>query len=154
MIRPFTLLIISVLLPGCSFWGGEPEVPQLVLNINAASNINPNLDGIPSPLELRVYQLSDSQAFSMASFIQIFSDEQGVLKAELLLARQLGSVFPSESRQEVIPLAANTKYIGIIAGFAEHREAKNKVIYEPLIGSTTVVNIEIDGINLSVSDQR
>lgn len=158
MIRAFSLFVINALLTGCSLWG-QPEIPQLVLHINAASNINANVEGIPSPLELKVYQLTDSQAFALADFMQIFSDDQGVLKAELLLARQLSSMLPGERRKEVIPLAANTKFIGIIAGFADYREAKNKAIYQAIAGkamagSTMVVNIEIDGINLSVSDQR
>ena len=145
--------ILVTLLSGCSFSGAE-LAPQIVLNIKAASNINPNVEGKPSPLELRVYQLTNSQAFSQADFIQIYNDEQGVLKAELLLTRQLESILPGETRQEVFPLAAETKYIGVIAGFADYREAKNKVIYKPIILGTTAINIEVDGINLSVSGEE
>ncbi|GAA5644308.1 MULTISPECIES: type VI secretion system lipoprotein TssJ [Vibrio] len=154
MMRRLSVLLLSLVLSGCSFWGDELVVPQLVVNIKAASNINPNVEGKPSPVELRIYQLTDSQAFNQADFIQIYNDEQGVLKAELLLARQLASVLPGESRQEILPMAAGSKYIGVIAGFADYREAKNKVIYKPLIVSSAAINIEIDGINLSVSGEE
>ncbi|ELR67256.1 Type VI secretion lipoprotein/VasD [Photobacterium marinum] len=154
MIRVITSLLLAALLSGCSFWGDEVLAPRLVLNIQAASNINPNVEGKPSPVEIRVYQLTDSQAFSLADFIQIYNDEQGVLKAELLVARQLASVLPGETRQESLPLAANTKFIGVIAGFADYREAKNKVIYKPLIVGSAAINIELDGINLSVSGEE
>ncbi|NAX22991.1 type VI secretion system lipoprotein TssJ [Vibrio sp. V39_P1S14PM300] len=154
MMRRLSVLLLSLVLSGCSFWGDELVVPQLVVNIKAASNINPNVEGKPSPVELRIYQLTDSQAFNQADFIQIYNDEQGVLKAELLLARQLASVLPGESRQEMLPMAAGSKYIGVIAGFADYREAKNKVIYKPLIVSSAAINIEIDGINLSVSGEE
>ncbi|ELA9196628.1 type VI secretion system lipoprotein TssJ [Vibrio sp. Vb2110] len=154
MMRRLSVLLLSLVLSGCSFWGDEQAVPQLVVNIKAASNINPNVEGKPSPVELRIYQLTDSQAFNQADFIQIYNDEQGLLKAELLLARQLASVLPGESRQEILPMAAGSKYIGVIAGFADYREAKNKVIYKPLIVSSAAINIEIDGINLSVSGEE
>ena len=145
--------ILVTLLSGCSVSGVELAT-QFVLDIEASSNINPNVEGKASPLELRVYQLTDSQAFSQADFIQIYNDEQGVLKAELLLTRQLESILPGETRQDVFPLAAETKYIGVIAGFADYREAKNKVIYKPIILGTTAINIEVDGINLSVSGEE
>ena len=150
MIRQLCALLLLASLSGCSMWRDDPE-PQLVLNIHAASNINPNIDGKPSPLELRVFQLTDSAAFEQADFLSIYSDEQGVLKAELVLSRHLPSLLPGETRKEIAPLGNGVKYIGIIAGFANYREAKNQVIYKPVIDDSTVINVEIDGINLSVT---
>jgi len=151
--RKVGLLLLATLLSGCSFWGND-LAPQLVINIQASANINPNVEGKPSPVEVRIYQLSDSQAFNQADFIQLYSDAQGVLKAELLIARQLASVLPSENRKEVIPMAAETKYIGVIAGFADYREAKNKVIYQPVVLGSSAINIQLDGVNLSVSGEE
>lgn len=148
------IFAVTLLLSGCSFWGSSDVTPQLFLNIKASANINPNVEGLPSPLEVRVYQMTDSQAFSQADFIQLYNDAQGVLKAELLLTRELASLLPSEERKEVIPLAAGTKYIGVIAGFADYREAKNKVIYQPLVVGSAVLNIDLDGVNLSVTGEE
>ncbi|MDN3680821.1 type VI secretion system lipoprotein TssJ [Vibrio tapetis subsp. quintayensis] len=151
--RKVGLLLLTALLSGCSFWGND-LAPQLVINIQASANINPNVEGKPSPVEVRIYQLSDSQAFNQADFIQLYSDAQGVLKAELLIARQLASVLPSENRKEVIPMGAETKYIGVIAGFADYREAKNKVIYQPVVLGSSAINIQLDGVNLSVTGEE
>ncbi len=151
--RSLILLVLASLLSGCSFWGND-LAPQLVINIQAEANINPNVEGKPSPVEVRIYQLSDSQAFNQADFIQLYNDAQGVLKAELLIARQLASVLPNESRKEVIPLAAETKYIGVIAGFADYREAKNKVIYQPVVLGSSAISIQLDGVNLSVTGEE
>ncbi len=72
----------------------------------------------------------------------------------MVVSRQLPSILPGETRQEIIPLGSGVKYIGVIAGFADYREAKNKVIYKPLIVNSAVISIEIDGINLSVSGEE
>jgi len=148
------IVVMITLLSGCSFWGQEDITPQLFLKIKAASNINPNVEGKPSPIEIRVYQLSDSQAFEQAEFIQLYSDAQGVLKAEVLLTRELASLLPSEERNETLPLASETKYIGVIAGFADYREAKNKAIYQPMVLGSSAINIVLDGINLSISGEE
>ncbi|PSV49208.1 type VI secretion system lipoprotein TssJ [Photobacterium indicum] len=148
------IVVMITLLSGCSFWGQEDITPQLFLKIKAASNINPNVEGKPSPIEIRVYQLSDSQAFEQAEFIQLYNDAQGVLKAEVLLTRELASLLPSEERNETLPLASETKYIGFIAGFADYREAKNKAIYQPMVLGSSAINIVLDGINLSISGEE
>ncbi|PSU48938.1 type VI secretion system lipoprotein TssJ [Photobacterium frigidiphilum] len=148
------IVVMITLLSGCSFWGQEDTTPQLFLKIKAASNINPNVEGKPSPIEIRVYQLSDSQAFEQAEFIQLYNDAQGVLKAEVLLTRELASLLPGEERNEAFPLASEAKYIGVIAGFADYREAKNKAIYQPLVLGSSAINIVLDGINLSISGEE
>ncbi|NOH85812.1 type VI secretion system lipoprotein TssJ [Vibrio sp. 03-59-1] len=153
MSRLITVVMI-MLLSGCSFWGQKDIAPQLVLKIKAASNINPNVEGKPSPVEVRIYQLSDSQAFEQAEFIQLYNDAQGVLKSEVLLTRELASVLPGEERSEVLPFASETKYIGVIAGFADYREAKNKAIYQPIVLGSAAINIDLDGINLSISGEE
>ncbi|NRD72404.1 type VI secretion system lipoprotein TssJ [Shewanella sp. VB17] len=142
-----------LVLTGCSLWR-DPVEPKLFLDIQAELNINPNVDQKVSPVELRVYQLSDSQAFSRANFMQIFHGEQGVLKANLLVVRRLASVMPGEQRQEVIPLSAQTKFIGVIAGFSNYREAKNKVLYQIIDTQDTAIKVSLDGINLSISSQE
>lgn len=153
MMRFLLPCLLVMALSGCSFWKSK-EDPQLHLNIQAATNINPNINGKPSPLELRVYQLSDNQAFTQADFVQIFNDHQGVLKAELLVTRQLESIYPGETRKIVQPLAAEAKYIGVIAGFADYREARDKVIYTLTGDRNTPINVNIDGVNLSLSEGK
>ncbi len=150
MIRFVILFLSSFFLVGCGFLSGTVQ-QHLVLNIQASSNINTNSEGIPSPLELRVYQLTDSKAFTDADFIQIYSDGQGQLKEELIFIREIRSIFPGEQRIEEIPVAAGMKFVGFIAGFSDYAESKNKVIFEPEVGKSSIVNIEIDGINMSVS---
>lgn len=151
--RSFFFCLLIMILSGCSFWSSKTE-PQLSMTIQAAENINPNTQSKPSPLELRVYQLSDNQTFKQADFLQIFNDPQGTLKTDLLAARQLESIFPGEKREIILPIVAEAKYIGIVAGFADYQEAKNKVIYMLRTDETVPVNINIDGVNLSLVENK
>ena len=151
----FTLLSVF-LLSGCSyltFWKDASPL-QVIVNIEAANNINPNIDGLASPLEVRIYQLQDSEAFNQASFIDLYNDDQGVLKAGLLSKRNLDSVLPSEERQVAIPLIAETEYIAIVAAFADFREAKNKVILQIQPGLPAMVEVKVDGVNISITGQE
>ncbi|MBE8168242.1 MAG: type VI secretion system lipoprotein TssJ [Shewanella sp.] len=158
--KKFILLFACLsLLNGCStiasLWSGDVELQsQLIVNIEAAQNINPNVKGKPSPVEVRIYQLADSEAFNRADFLQLYADEQGVLKTGMLSTRHLQSILPGEKRREVIPLRAETKFIAVIAGFADYREAKNKALFQPIILGATAITIELDGLNLSVTGEE
>lgn len=155
--KKILLMMASVLLlNGCSSWmfWKDPLPLQVTVNIEAANNINPNLDGLASPLEMRVYQLADSEAFNQANFIDLYNDDQGILKAKLLSKRNLDSVLPAEKRVVVLPQLAETQYIGVIAAFADYREAKNKAIVQVQPGLPVVVNISVDGINISITGQE
>ncbi|MGB0894596.1 MAG: type VI secretion system lipoprotein TssJ [Parashewanella sp.] len=165
--KPFIVVLVCLsCLSSCStitsLWSDEPtvdpstftKVPQkLIIDITAANNINPNVKGKASPVEVRIYQLMDSEAFSRADFLQLYTDEQGVLKTGLLSSRHLRIILPGEHRRQVIPLMAETQYIAVIAGFADYREAKNKALYKPIKLGSTAISIALDGLNLSVTGE-
>ncbi|WP_133405421.1 type VI secretion system lipoprotein TssJ [Parashewanella tropica] len=151
MKRILLVMMLAVLLQGCSLLGfGKPAPKTLTVMVSASYNINPNLKNNATPIKLRVYQLSDSEVFNQASFLNIFNDEQGVLKASLLSVRHLKSIIPGEKYQQVYPLLDGTKYIAILAGFSDYQEANDKAIFPISSDSSQTVNIDIDGINLSI----
>lgn len=145
-----------LLLSGCSYlkFGDNASLLQVVVNIEAAGNINPNVDGLASPLEIRIYQLQDSEAFNQAGFIDLYNDDQGVLKADLLSKRNLDSVLPNEKRQIVLSLISGTQFVAVVAAFANYREAKNKAILMVQAGIPIIIDAQIDGINVSITGQE
>ncbi|KXF83496.1 type VI secretion system lipoprotein TssJ [Enterovibrio coralii] len=161
--KQYVIAILSALfLSGCSSapslnpldWWSDPTAPMFKIDVEAASNINPNVDGLPSPVEVRVYQLKDSEAFNQTDFIQIYNDDQGALKADLLSKRYLPSVLPGKTTSEIIPVSAETKFVGIVVAFANYREANNKVIYESLGNFSQILSLQLDGINLTMTGEE
>ena len=156
MTKKICTVFAMLLLSGCSslkFWESA-SLLQIVVNIEAANNINPNVDGLASPLEIRIYQLQDSEAFNQANFIDLYNDDQGVLKAGLLSKRNLNSVLPNEKRQIVLPLVTGTQFVAVVAAFSNYREAKNKVILSVQPGLPIIIDTRIDGINVSITGQE
>lgn len=152
MQRVFVFFICTLFLNACSWREVQPL--QVVVNIEAENNINPNINGLASPLEVRVYQLADSDAFSQANFIDLYSNDQGVLKAGLLSKRQLDSILPSETHRVALPQSSAVKYVGVVAAFSNYREAKSTAILRVQSGFPIVVNINIDGVNITVTGEE
>ena len=150
MSKKLLLILFALSLTRCSFLS-DIKTPKLFLKISASTNINPNYTGEPRPLELQIYQLKNDQAFNQASFAQIYTTPQDVLKSEIVLERSLASIFPGQEIVVTMPLAKGTQYIGIIAGFSKSYEAKNKVIYKLDNIIEANLHLKIDGININVS---
>lgn len=156
MQRVLVFLMCTLFLSGCSSWmfWRDAQALQVVVNIEAENNINPNINGLASPLEIRIYQLADSEAFTQANFIDLYRDDQGVLKAGLLSKRQLDSILPSETHKVSLPQNSEIKYVGVVAAFSNYREAKSTAILSVQSGFSIVVNISIDGVNITVTGEE
>ena len=156
MLKSLLVLVVTLSLSACSslaFWQDDEPLTMKV-TITAANNINPNIDSLASPLEIRIYQLKDSEAFNQAVFIDLYNDDQGVLKADLLSKRNLDSLLPSETRQLTLPLITETKFVAIIAAFSDYRKAKSKAIVQIEPAKSVVINVNVDGINVSITGQE
>ncbi|EDK29187.1 hypothetical protein VSWAT3_04171 [Vibrionales bacterium SWAT-3] len=88
MVRRLCLMCIALMMSGCSLWSDDLVEPKLVVDIKAATNINPNVEGKPSPVELRIYQLTNNNAFELSDFIKFIMMTK-CIEAELAVSRQL-----------------------------------------------------------------
>ncbi len=135
------LLVIAaavLVLSACAAKVPKPLVPVMVDGqIVVGEHLNPNLQGRPSPLHLRVYQLSDRDAFLRASFQELAASDTAAL-AGTLLRRDTFDLCPREMGHEplgggtfcqgdTLPLAfeleSRARFIGVVAEFSDLLDA-------------------------------
>jgi type VI secretion system protein VasD len=71
------------------------DVQVVTLNIYAADNINPNENGNPRPVLVRLYQLQNDVRMQNATYDQILTQEKETLADDLLKADDV-EVFPND----------------------------------------------------------
>lgn len=112
-------LVVCAFVTGCSinpFSDADEEAVKLELAVVASDDLNPDVKGQPSPLEIRIFQLSSLTEFERADFFDLYLDNP--LPSSLLDTRIL-IIKPSESTQVVTDLDMNTQYIGVVAGYRD-----------------------------------
>jgi type VI secretion system protein VasD len=73
----------TILIAGC---GSAPEKPADVkARISASADVNPNSEGRPSPVHVRIFQLKEDGAFMSADFWSLVDKEQETLGDSLVL---------------------------------------------------------------------
>jgi type VI secretion system protein VasD len=86
---------------GCGGNGAEPKAPEpcdvqmVTLNIFAADNINPNENGNPRPVVVRLYQLKNEVRLENARYDDVLLDDKKVLEDDIMKVDEV-EVFPND----------------------------------------------------------
>lgn len=113
------VLLSTLVLSGCSlnpFSDEDEDIIKLQLEVSASEDLNPDVEGRPSPIEIRVYQLNSLTEFERADFFDLYKEDP--LPSSLLDTR-IFIVKPGEKAQVVTDLDAQTQFIGVVAGYRD-----------------------------------
>src|SRR5688572_18816829 len=114
------------------------EALRVPMTISAAADVNPAVNGTPSPVVVRVLRLRTDEPFKSADFFALYDDEQKVL-GPALISRNEFMLTPGEKRAIDVPIAEGTVFIGAIAAFRDIRNAQWRALAAPGKGFTVSV---------------
>jgi type VI secretion system protein VasD len=114
------LLVLAV---GLALVGGcATGAPKLEGAIRVDQNANPDVNGRPSPIVVRVYELRALAAFNGTDFFSLFERETETLGADLV-GREEYQVRPAETVPYQRQLQPETKFMAVVAAFRDLERA-------------------------------
>jgi type VI secretion system protein VasD len=150
------LLMVGTLLGliGC---GGDdpppppaPPPPKIVnLTVKAAANINPNGAGLPSPVVVRIYQLTGVTGFAETDFFELQDDAAGALGDELV-GSELFVLAPGGVEVYARELGEDVRFVGIIAAFRDLSAGKWRSFHAVPPAATTLLEADISGTEVNM----
>jgi type VI secretion system VasD/TssJ family lipoprotein len=96
--------------------GAAPR--SLRLSLQAERSLNTDRQQGSASLALRVYVLRDGQAIQRASFDSLYDNDEATLGAALL-RREIVHLRPGESREMVLTLGDEARYVAVVAAYRE-----------------------------------
>ena len=144
-------------LAGCA--AKPPKPVKTVLHVSAQADVNPDAQGRPSPIVVRIYQLKDNAAFKEADFFAIFDKEEPTL-AGSLVGREEFVLAPGDKRSEEFAVSRDAKFVGVVAAFRDIRNSQWRVLQPaPTKGLVNIVKkdaltvvVEKTSITLAIAD--
>lgn len=112
---------------------------DLKLVLVAGKDINPDEKHSPSPLFIRLYELSSDQAFNNADFLELYEKDDALLGKDLIAKRELNRLVPGEVQEENFVLDPKTRYVGLFAEFFEYKNSRFKLVF-PVTSKNVVKN--------------
>lgn len=124
------LLGAMIVVTGCKSKEEAPPPPpprtNVILRFKPAPDMNPNDRGEATPLDVRIYQLKDKQAFSEAAFEELWVDATTRLGTSLVAEPKVFTFEPQPA--DAAPSAYDfklepvTKFLGIMGLFSAERK--------------------------------
>ncbi|WP_293266708.1 type VI secretion system lipoprotein TssJ [Neptunomonas sp.] len=152
-------VVLSLLL-GCSsimpFSEDDSEAIRLDMLIEAAHDVNFDKESDPSPIEMRIYQLSSLSEFEQADFFTLYNDEP--LKTTLQESRSF-IISPSQIEKFITELKPETKFIAVVAAYQDIDNATWKDVvqvrdsrgfFKRMISSQKVMSLHALALNSRV----
>lgn len=103
--------------------------PSAKVTLTAAADVNPDPVGRASPVEVRIYELSDRAVFDALDFYAAWDNAEAVLSRQLLSSASM-MMMPKESRQLRIELHSEAAFVALVVAYRDIDHAKWKLVYD------------------------
>lgn len=141
-------------LAGCASAPEKSMSARAVLT--AASDVNPNSEGRPSPVRVRILQLKEEGAFLDADFWSLVEREQQTL-GDSLLQRFESTLVPGERKQLELEIHPEARVLAVMAEYANFRDATwravvktpDKSLLNLIIKERVTIDIQKDRVLLA-----
>jgi type VI secretion system protein VasD len=120
--RAGVVLFSVMVLSGCSLFGSDErkELPvPLEITLGAAERVNPSVDGRPSPIAVRVVELSSDTKFSALGYFELTSEDGKAALGEDVLSSEEFVLLPGEARVLRKRAAPKSRFLGVVAGYRD-----------------------------------
>jgi type VI secretion system protein VasD len=153
----WTFLACAVVLAACASKPPKPVDTKAVFAVSA--DVNPDSTGRPSPVVVRIYQLRGDAEFKGADFFALYDKEKETLGASFI-SREEQTLFPGQQLEMKLPLSADARFVGAIAGFRDIQGtrwralvgAPEKSLLKLLSKDRITVHVDKNAITLSTKD--
>jgi type VI secretion system protein VasD len=138
-----TLLSIVMLglLSACA--GAPPKPEPIDMQISATADVNPDMQGRPSPVILHIIELSSTEQFNRLDYMGLTQPSGAGLGSDLLGKNQM-VLQPGETKSLPMELNAMTSAIGLVAGYRDIDNATWRKVIPVTQGSTKGISITLE----------
>ncbi|WP_136066954.1 type VI secretion system lipoprotein TssJ [Modicisalibacter radicis] len=165
-VRNLGIFLLTLALCGCGVadrvgdriddtWAGDlfanPE--RVRVTIDSDESLNPDADGEPLSVVIRIYQLTEKPPFATASPRQLWRDGGSVLGDSLLSRREL-TLLPGERKVDIAALAPSAQFVGVAAFFRNTVSADWQVLLDAEALRNDGWLSASDGVQLHLVDDR
>ncbi|MDN3611768.1 type VI secretion system lipoprotein TssJ [Vibrio ostreicida] len=158
--RKFIVVLLTVVLSGCSMWdqfkessGITPETASIELIIEASPTLNKREGGQPSPVILRIHELSSPVLFRNLDFFALFENDKASLGDEYI-KRYEYQLQPGENIHEILTLDPGTRALGFSAAFRDINGSSWRKVQVVEEKSEYYLKLMLEGSELSFNSTR
>lgn len=123
------LLFALLMLPGCAALSPYSTQTRLELTLNGNDLLNPDINGRPSPVVVRLLELRNPVAFETRDFFSLY-ERGGEALAQDLVAREELELRPGDGVELKLRVEPGSRYVGVMAAYRNLPETRWRYVIE------------------------
>lgn len=116
--KALTALIALLLMAGCSSLSPYSHVTKLNLKLTASDQLNPDLNGRPSPIVVRLFELKHPVSFENADFFSLYERAKETLKPDMVASEEM-ELRPGQTVELKLSVEEGSRYVGVLAAYRD-----------------------------------
>lgn len=152
---PLALLAALLALGGCSALSPYSQMTKLDLSLNGSERLNPDLNGRPSPIVLRLIELKHPVAFQSADFFSLYQRPKEALAPDLVTLEEL-ELRPGEQRELKLSVQDGSRYVGVLAAYRDLPETSWRYVIplQAQARNQAALQLDAEGIKSVADDAK
>lgn len=136
---------------GCASLSSD-EPPTVVLFFEASDDLNPDAQGRPSPVVLRIYALDGDEIFNGAEFFSLYQDDAAILGDSLTSVREIELV-PGQSL-EFGPesFEVDTDHVAVMVAYRDLDNAKWRSSFPVEADKKTKIDVNVGKLSVTMEE--
>ena len=144
----FSLLFLVI---GCTTMN-KIVPPSTDLIINVSKNVNPDTSERPSPVVMKIFELSSRTIFDTQDFFSLYDTPEKILGPDLLKKDEL-ELQPDSIQQYKMSLNRNTRYVGVVVAYRNIDQARWRAVIEVDPTGYDDINVNVEAIATYMREQ-
>lgn len=146
-LKSAAVLVLVLLTSACSSLSPYSKMTKLDLTLSASDQLNPDLNGRPSPIVVRLIELKNPVAFENADFFSLYERAKESLAPDLVASEEL-ELRPGETRELKLSVNEGSRYVGVLAAYRDLPETRWRyvVTLAPVQLTRSTLRLEQNGI--------
>ncbi|ROM56915.1 type VI secretion system-associated lipoprotein [Pseudomonas canadensis] len=141
--KTLTALAALVLMAGCSSLSPYSDITKLNLKLTASDQLNPDLNGRPSPIVVRLFELKHPVSFENADFFSLYERAKESLAPDMVASEEL-ELRPGETVEFKLRLEEGSRYVGVLAAYRDLSETQWRYTLQVTPLDATNVDLTLD----------
>ncbi|EDT41158.1 type VI secretion system lipoprotein TssJ [Burkholderia ambifaria] len=146
-----TMAVTAFVLAGCAT-PPRPS-PATMFTLNASPDLNPDGEGRPSPVVVRIYQLAARDDFDRAGFFGLYDHDKAVLGIAAV-ARTDIAIHPGEQLRFSRELDPKTRDVAVMAAYRDIDAAHWRAVADVSAPGTHALSVALGASAVAISDAR
>ncbi|OOG83501.1 type VI secretion lipoprotein [Pseudomonas sp. A25(2017)] len=143
LFKTLKALAMALLLGGCTTLSPFSTMTKLNLTLTASDQLNPDLNGRPSPVVVRLFELRHPVAFENSDFFSLYERARETLAPDLVSSEEL-ELRPGETVELRLGITGDGRYVGILAAYRDLPHARWRYTLPVAATQLTEANLTLD----------